>query len=318
MTEKKPVLISIDTEGPCGKDPIKHLIYGETESGVKAGIGKLMDIFDNNGVKGLFFVDIAEAWDYDKKKIEGVLQFIKKRGHDTGVHIHPDHMADIKRKYLWQYTLEEQRNMIIKCTQFYKECLKETPFAFRAGRYGVNCDTLKILDELGYKYDMSEFYGNRHCHITPEITCNKIVKYKNLIEIPVTVYKSFQCPIYERFDKVDVSMDKGEFKRVVNRMFTDNSVDIISLFVHSFSLLDWRTNCNSPTYMEKEAKKLDFMIKYMKKIGYQFISLAELNELNAKNFDENDITDYSDEMMSFVYFIRRILRVVKMRLENNI
>jgi hypothetical protein len=46
----KPVLVSIDTEGPCGCNFVDKLIWGRTADGVNAGIEMLLDIFDSNGV----------------------------------------------------------------------------------------------------------------------------------------------------------------------------------------------------------------------------------------------------------------------------
>ena len=108
----KPVLVSIDTEGPCGCNFVDKLIWGRTVDGVNAGIEMLLDIFDSNGVKGLFFVDIAEAWECGSDSIREVLLYIDGRGHDIGVHIHPDRMCDSNRRYLWEYSVAEQRDMI--------------------------------------------------------------------------------------------------------------------------------------------------------------------------------------------------------------
>ncbi len=319
MDYKKPVLISIDTEAPCGSDPVTHLIYGETRAGVRGGIEKLMDIFEENGVVGLFFVDLAEAWDYGREKISDVMKCIDKRGHEVGVHIHPDHMLDVKRRYLWQYTKEEQRKMIFQCTALYEECLGKMPLSFRAGRYGANNDTLEILNEFNYKYDMSMFHGKKNCKIDAISTCNKIVKYENITEIPVTSYKSFKSPLYERFDKMDVGLNLGEFKWLSSRLISDDSVDIVSFFVHSFSMLKWRKNCDNPEFLEKEESKIDYMIKYMKEIGFQFINEASLKDY-VRTHDSNciRITDYSGGMRSIGYFINRMYKVIKARMENNI
>ena len=90
----KKAIFTVDTEGHDGVDPVRYLIFGETKNGEKAGIPLIMDMLDQFNAKGLFFVDFAEAWHYGKEKIIAVVQYIRERGHDVGVHIHPDHMAD--------------------------------------------------------------------------------------------------------------------------------------------------------------------------------------------------------------------------------
>ena len=94
----KKAIFTVDTEGHDGKDPVKSLIFGKTKNGILAGIPMIMDICDKYNVKGLFFVDFAEAWDYGKDSITKVVKYIKKRGHDVGVHIHPDHMMPSKKQ----------------------------------------------------------------------------------------------------------------------------------------------------------------------------------------------------------------------------
>ena len=168
-------IFTVDVEGHVGNDPIRHLIYGETSDGKEYGIDMIMDLLDRNGIRGLFFVDIAEAWDYGEEGVCSVLRHIKDRGHDVGVHIHPDHMADKRRSFLHEYSYDEQYDIIRKCTDFYEDVLKERPEAFRAGKYGANRDTLDILARLGYAADFSQFYGQK-CNVikfSKSIGCEK-------------------------------------------------------------------------------------------------------------------------------------------------
>lgn len=245
----KQAIIAIDTEGPAGNNPIESLIYGRTVKG-EYGINALMDLFEKHQCTGLFFVDIAEAWDNGAEKIAGVLEHIKSRGHDIGVHIHPDHMADSNRRFLWEYSYDEQYQIISQCTDFYKQIVGTEPVSFRAGRYGANDDTIKILAELGYKYDFSEFPHNKRCRMTFDGRYNQIkqIKDSQIVEVPVSVFQSFKSPIYSRFDKVDVTQCFSEYKKVLDR-FPENG--IIVFFVHSFSLLNWRGNPDSPVLKKR-------------------------------------------------------------------
>lgn len=172
---KQRVLVSVDTEGPAGCLPVEKMIYGQARDGREYGIMFLMDLFDKNDIRALFFVDIPEIADYGEDKLARVMIDIVKRGHDVGVHVHPDHMADINRRYLWEYSAEEQYEIIARCTDYYEKVLGKRPLSFRAGRYGADNHTLQVLDELGYKYDMSLFYASRYCKIDPPVTWNRVV-----------------------------------------------------------------------------------------------------------------------------------------------
>lgn len=315
----KTVLISIDTEAPCGSDPVRHMIYGESRDGQKVGIERLMDIFDLYQVQGLFFVDIAEAWGYGEDKMAEIMRLIKNRGHDVGVHIHPDHMADVGRRFLWQYSYDEQYKIISLCTDFYMNVLGERPLSFRAGRYGLNYETLDIIDKLGYKYDMSEFYGNKRCGLKPHLTCNGVVNYKGITEIPVSVYKSFSFLSYQRFDKMDISLGKCEFDWLSKKMVEDKDIDVISFFVHSFSLLNWRRHVDDPIFMKNEEEKMKYMLGCLKTLGCDFVTESSLAKLEFKSH-KNEIveTDYSGGFQSWLFSFNRAVKIVRDKLENDI
>jgi peptidoglycan/xylan/chitin deacetylase (PgdA/CDA1 family) len=321
MMERKPIIFTVDVEGVTGKNAVDKMIYGKLEDGNEYGIPLLIDLLDKYNIKGIFFVDIAEAWDYGEEKIVDVLRYIKGRNHDVGVHIHPDHMKDTNKRFLWQYDEDEQREMITKCSEFYQKAIGEKPIAFRAGRYGLNNTTLDILDELGYKLDFSEFYGKKNCKISPHITCNKITRYKNIIEVPVTTYKSFGFGKYFRFDKIDVSMRLSEFKYIMDKIQGDSSVDIISMFAHSFSFLTWRKHPDNPKFNKKEfakiTKMIDFTIKNANQYEYYSVNQV-LQKYSNSSKGEILITDYSKGIRPIAYFIDRAIKVAKARLENNI
>ena len=69
----KDAILTIDVEGPRGHDPVLYQIWGKTVNGEYYGISKIMDICDSFQVKGLFFVDIPEIWDYGYEKIKEVI-----------------------------------------------------------------------------------------------------------------------------------------------------------------------------------------------------------------------------------------------------
>ena len=72
----KKVIFTVDVEGHDGSDPVEHLIYGNV-GGEKCGIDLIMDLCDKYSVKGIFFVDIAEAFHYGKEKIADALLYAK-------------------------------------------------------------------------------------------------------------------------------------------------------------------------------------------------------------------------------------------------
>lgn len=280
----KHVIVTVDVEGHLGKEPVRRLIFGETDSG-RFGIEYIMDVFDKVQAKVLFFVDFAEAWDYGRHEIEKVVQVILERGHHVGVHIHPDHMADKERAFLWQYSRDEQYDIIKKCTDLYVEITGKQPKSFRAGKYGANRDTLDILCELGYKYDFSQFYGQKWCGIKPPITINAPVRYKSLIEFPVTMHQSVHLGSFVREDKIDIEqMTIPEMQYALNQVKNYSFPTVISLFLHSFSLLDWVSRPDNPMVKDDKIKKLEAATLYIAASdSFAFISELELNDIETVN-----------------------------------
>ena len=319
MSRQQKVLVSIDVESPIGINGIDNLIYGKTLEG-EYGINKIIDLLDSYSIKGLFFVDIAEAWEYDEEQIKQVMIDIENRGHNVGVHLHPDRMADKNKKFLWQYSYDEQYEMIKKVTDFYIKVLNHEPISFRAGRYGANNDTIDILNELGYKIDMSMYYGmKKRCKIEGEYeTINRRKLINKVIEVPVTVFKSFDMFKYKRFDKIDESMPLSEMKQVMREIENKNSVDIISFFMHSFSLLNWRANPNAPKYNKKNYKRINNMLNYCVERGYKFICEDDCVLLN-ENFNEPDEEiNTSQYYYSYIYSITRAHKIIKEKIIRNI
>lgn len=309
-------IFTIDVEGHVGSEPVDRLIYGKTDKGKLCGIDLLMDILENYNIKGLFFVDIAEAWDYGKEKLTQVLRHIKMRGHDVGVHIHPDHMADKKRLFLSEYSKIEQYQIISMCTDLYEQALGVRPLSFRAGKYSANRETLDIIAQLGYKVDFSEFYGQKWCHIDPPVAKVNVQRLDNgLIEIPVTSYISLDTIFYSRYDKMDCGQTFSEFKTLYKQLNRNNN-DIAVLFAHSFSLLDWRRTPNSPIFNSKLKKRLIQQLDFVKVSNNNSIDLKEAIQIftNYKYKQkslENESFVTLKGLMPYYWFALRAYSVLK-------
>lgn len=310
----KPVIVTVDVEGHVGKDPVRRLIFGETDTG-RFGIEYIMDAFDKVQAKVLFFVDFAEAWDYGRHEVEKVVRVILERGHHVGVHIHPDHMADKDRAFLWQYSREEQYDIIKKCTDLYVDITGKQPESFRAGKYGANRDTLDILCELGYKYDFSQFYGQKWCGIKPPITINAPVRYKSLIEFPVTMHQSVHLGSVVREDKIDIEqMTISEMKYALSQAANCSFSTVISLFFHSFSLLDWVNKPDNPIAKSAKIKKLEAAIRHIAASdSFAFISEMELNAIETVNKNDamNSEIVWNSNVRGMWYTYLKACRIAK-------
>jgi len=314
---KKQAIFTVDVEGHVGSDPVTSLIYGKTKDGRFCGIDMLMDTLDEFGIKGVFFVDIAEAWDYGEEVIANVMRHIRKRGHTVGVHIHPDHMADKTRLFLAEYSYQEQFEIIKKCTDFYTQVMGERPTCFRAGKYGANWDTLNILAELGYSADFSEFYGQKWCKINPPCTCSNAIRLSNgLVEVPVTTYKSFNEKVYSRSDKIDAAMPFSEFKLVVNKLFRCEDYNTIVLFAHSFSFLNWRNKPDKVSFSKRKFRKLYNQLKYVnQELKMNWLTTSEVCKDFGLSDENKGVYLTCKGLRMWLYLAYRVCSVIRARID---
>lgn len=315
-------VLTIDVEAPKGEgydsnSPIRSFIWGERDKDHKFGVDLIMDMLDELGIVGLFFVDLAEATDYGMEEISNVILHIIERGHEVGVHLHPNHMADEKRFFLYEYTRKEQYNMISACKDLYQHIVGFAPKYFRAGKYSANRDTLDILNDLGFLYDFSEFFGSTWCGIHPPLTASRPCSYGNLIEIPVTTFFSIDFFGYKRIDKIDLEMSKKIHNYVIDMIDKKSQSNIVTLFLHSFSFMDWRRFPNKPTLIEEKLQKVKSEINHVyTKRNIQFIKPVDLDgvfrsgEVELKSNDSCEI-HVKNPLISYLYIVSTSLRIFK-------
>jgi len=308
------VLLTIDTEGPRGTDPILYQVWGKVDENQYYGIPKIIDICDKNHVKGLFFVDLPEIWDFGYDKVEEVIKYIRNHGHDVGVHIHPHHMPNEKRQFLFEFSKDEQRKIIQECTEQYKKITGEMPISFRAGKYGANRDTLDILNELGYQYDFSEFYSKTWCGIKPEVAYVLPQKYKSIVEFPVTIFKSLNLgKLYQRYDKLDATIYPSELKLVLDQYSAKKEDGVIILFLHSFSLINFLDTPDTPTKNQKNIKRFEAALKYINESSnLEFIEEADLKKIKIREKDKlENIIETKGKWKQFLFTYIRAYGIAK-------
>lgn len=237
-------IITVDVEAHRGNTPVETFIWGKAIDGKRYGLELIVDTLVSYGLKGLFFVDFAEINDYGEEAITEVVQYLKSKNQYIGIHLHPDHFGDTSRTFMWEYSFEEQNAMVEFCVNHYKKLVGIQPLFFRAGKFGANDDTLRVLCQNNIKYDSSCFYKHNWCKISNQSPSNNAYKIMNdLIEIPVSVFKSMN--FFDktfRIDQFDLSNSPTEMRHCIEQQKNIDDKAIITLFFHSFSFFPYRNN----------------------------------------------------------------------------
>lgn len=137
----KEILISIDVE-----EDVSVSLSG-SYLGIEEGLPKLLDLFGEFHLKCDFFItgDVGERYPDKVKKLS-------KKGHGIGCHSY-------QHEILCDKSYKQQLVEITKATEILDESSKEDINVFRAPMFGINNDTLRVLEKLGYTIDSSILPG---------------------------------------------------------------------------------------------------------------------------------------------------------------
>ncbi|QIQ87043.1 hypothetical protein [Erythrobacter sp.] len=201
------VYITIDTEyssglmtGPCPADRAENYarsIACLTPEG-PAGITHKLKLFEQYGVRAVFFVDPMPALQWGVAAIEDILAPILEAGQDVQLHCHTEWLAiagagaghPLARvgtgRNIMDFAFEEQCAILAWARDTLVAAGAPPPIAFRAGNYGANDDTLRALRQIGLAYDTS------HCPALPGASGISLgpedrdpVMHHGVIEVPV-------------------------------------------------------------------------------------------------------------------------------------
>ncbi|HCZ15651.1 MAG TPA: polysaccharide deacetylase [Candidatus Accumulibacter sp.] len=151
----------LDTRFPAS---FQRYIYGRSPSGEYA-LPKTLEILDNHGLKGVFFVEPLFAGRFGVEHLAVIVELIRAGKHEIQLHLHPEWTDEIrpllfagatgKRQHLSYYTLEEQCVLLSYGRQLLATAGCNQVDAFRAGSFACNADTYRALRRSAITVDSS-------------------------------------------------------------------------------------------------------------------------------------------------------------------
>ncbi|HXH16724.1 MAG TPA: polysaccharide deacetylase [Sphingomonas sp.] len=202
-----PVFLTVDTEF-AWRHHVAQLdgaaIYARSLEPAGVGLTYQLAELAKHDLKACFFVDPMPALVYGLAPVRRMVETIVAAGQEVQLHLHP-HWAGAKlgdggaahgRFQLYDYSLAEQTDLLVRATDLLVEAGAPKPIAFRAGSYAANDDTLTALATLGFSYDSSHNGSQAPGDSRISLPAQQIapVRYPavagqeaGLIEVPVTV-----------------------------------------------------------------------------------------------------------------------------------
>ena len=137
MTTKTPIMISLDVHSHNYQDKLKE---------IPMWFEKTLRIFDDIAIKSSFFF-VAEC----AEQFPNEVRMIQEEGHEIGCHSlkHlPDELYNVM-------SFEEQKSKLAEQKKRLEEVTRNEIISFRAPTFKINGNTIRALDEVGFKVDSS-------------------------------------------------------------------------------------------------------------------------------------------------------------------
>jgi hypothetical protein len=170
------------------------------------GIGLLVEELRRWGMRATFLCETLATSVLGPEDTRSVTDFLLHADQDVQLHLHPTyrHYATFLRSgngsdpatarqcdRLAAHSRDEQRRLLEEATDYFVAATGYRPSAFRAGGFGADRTTLRVLHELGFVIDSS--YNPTMTHYSfpadpPEI--NLVQKLEGVWELPLTVAKT--------------------------------------------------------------------------------------------------------------------------------
>lgn len=315
-TRKTYFIVTVDTEAyrVHGEVPtFDQHIYG-TIGGQQYGVRKIMEICDAYDGKATFFVDFCMHHQYGESAIRDLCVFIDSKGHDVQVHVHPNWIRGYERTTLHSYSFDTQNKIIREVKQLYEKCLGRSPLAFRAGAYGANMDTIRALENNGFKVDSSYFHLNKNCVLNEELShrySNRMFYIGNILEMPVTIYSMLGGP-YTKISKIDMNACSWrEIKHVVRDYTQEPRILFVILFLHSFSFIKRGKKVGDKFPNFRVIRKFESTLRFLKDDPRcELITLSgffEKIDWANQNFSDNDYVGATRPWMLIPRLLGRLL-----------
>jgi hypothetical protein len=227
------VAVTIDTE----QDVDREYRHTGTYKNIDEGVPQLLEVFDKFSAKATWLVtpDVA----INKTDI---IRELTKKDHEVGCHIHPEFFTQkcLRRTrpqmLMSDYSYEKQYLMINEATNTIEKYVGITPTSFRGGRFGINSDTVRSLEENRYSVDTSvtPYVNWRSGPDWSRYRCTSFFMSNAILEIPVSIVNSFGVCFWLRPSISDAAM----LRFIMRKTAASSGSPVLNLMFHSMETVD--------------------------------------------------------------------------------
>jgi hypothetical protein len=299
----KFLCVTIDTEPDCDihwrrSEP---LTFESVLSGISDILRPLWNRYD---IKPVYFVspEVVQSDDCCR-----VLKQEIRLGAEIGAHLHSEYVEP-QKKYesfagtqsdefpCFAYSGEVELAKIKNLTELIVKKLGVKPASYRAARYGADLDTIKSLEELGYKIDSSvtpgidwsKQGGPNHSRAPRQpyfISANDYYAAGRvgILEVPITILGKRFVFLPDRWFCYrwlrPTHMTVFEMKRLAGEFAKSYAELVLNMMFHSMEVVPGktpfvRTKLGQKMYLSRLAS----ILRYLAEVGFESRTLAEVYE----------------------------------------
>jgi len=202
------VLITVDVElwprqWDLGEVAFKEAwcryILGTTAKG-DYGLPFQLKLLEQHGIRAVFLVESLFAWQYGIGPLREIVAMIADSGQEIQLHLHAEWSHRSKLPILpgrsgirlRDYSEADQEVLVSLGVDHLHEAGVKEIRAFRAGGYGADLATLRVVAKQGIAYDSSynPAYLSSHCGIITEGVLQQPFGIAGIIEFPITTFEA--------------------------------------------------------------------------------------------------------------------------------
>jgi hypothetical protein len=239
----KQLIITCDTEAgeltTNVKDSFEIFIEGRVD-GQEAGYRQINQIAAEYGAVVEHFVDVYGHAVCGEDRMQNLCNDILEQGHSVQLHTHPRPVFDWAKRFMHEFSLEEQNNIIAHGLTKIRSWTGTEAIAHRSGGFGSNANTQIALEQNGIFLDSSYVHAYPDCQLKSDYINSAFCQGKiGQYPVPVienTVHYS-PAPLYKKmWSKLDY-----RFKLPVSDIlkFIQNAPDNFTIIylMHSFNFI---------------------------------------------------------------------------------
>jgi peptidoglycan/xylan/chitin deacetylase (PgdA/CDA1 family) len=267
------VCLTFDVEVGHGHDPQCRL-WGRI-SGREHGVRYQANALKRYGWRGSFFVNAFESRSHGAALFQEVTFAVIEAGSQVELHTHPDGWTgDRARRYMWQYSSSEQRDLVRTGVELLSEWTGVSPIAHRAGSLAADEATLAACAAAGLKVDSSYAYGWTQCRLRRPFGWRNALlpSTAGVVEVPVSTFQDL--PPLRHVRHVDINAaTTAELDHVLGQVARDPAAVLVVL-MHSFSFVE-RTGHG---YVERAADRARFewLLDRVGQLPVDVVTMADL------------------------------------------